>query len=669
MRGIRAGDEPVHLVTDWSHRHLVFSPPKTLAQQIRLWGNVRYRQQRARRNAEQNDEPDAWRWRRAPENPGRLQGLWEEDLGSGATVGAGQYPAKYSFSSTSANCANATQPDFVVFNTSLAGSGTQATIVAIDNLYSSCPVTSVPFPNTYWAYNTGTTGAVVTSVSLSGDGTQVAFMQQVSGSAANLVLLKWAPSAATITTNEGTTTSDSPNVTITTGTVTASEVGLQISGAGIPTNDTIASVTSGTSLTLATAATASNTAEALTITKESPATPGVPPTAASAAAYRSCTAPCMYKITISAPGAASAHSDSYSSPFYDFAPGSDTLYVGDDDGYLYKFTGVFNGSPTESGSTWPVYTATAPLGSPVYDEGSGLVFVFPMYCTSTVTAPSQFDSGGSGSKLHSVCATTVCGTVGTNVSSGQLGPASGGCTGGATGDTVNMVMDAPIVDSTNETIYVVVGQDAAGHSALYQFPEAFALNACGNNGTMLEEVTLETGSITGVPVFDGDFDNAYYGGGAGHLYVCGDSGGYPTVFQIAVPATGIITDGTAATAGPVLTNTTTGCSLVTQFYQSATAQYLFMSMDATGTTKPANCTASSTGCIVSFNLTGATFNGSLAPTASANEAGGTSGIVIDNSSATVGASQIYFTPLADKTCTTSGGTGGCAIQAAQSGLN
>ena len=43
-------------------------------------------------------------------------------MGPGATVGAGNYPAKYYFDVT-ANCATATQPDFVVYNTSLAGVG------------------------------------------------------------------------------------------------------------------------------------------------------------------------------------------------------------------------------------------------------------------------------------------------------------------------------------------------------------------------------------------------------------------------------------------------------------------------------------------------------------------------------------------------------------------
>jgi hypothetical protein len=52
-------------------------------------------------------------------------------------------------------------------------------------------------------------------------------------------------------------------------------------------------------------------------------------------------------------------------------------------------------------------------------------------------------------------------------------------------------------------------------------------------------------------------------------------------------------------------------------------------------------------------------------------AGGTSGIIIDNfvgSGTLAGASQIYFSTLSNQTCATSGGTGGCAVQASQSAL-
>ena len=51
-------------------------------------------------------------------------------------------------------------------------------------------------------------------------------------------------------------------------------------------------------------------------------------------------------------------------------------------------------------------------------------------------------------------------------------------------------------------------------------------------------------------------------------------------------------------------------------------------------------------------------------------AGGTSGIIDDNIVApgTLSTSQVYFTTLADQTCITSTGTGGCAVQASQTAL-
>lgn len=51
-------------------------------------------------------------------------------------------------------------------------------------------------------------------------------------------------------------------------------------------------------------------------------------------------------------------------------------------------------------------------------------------------------------------------------------------------------------------------------------------------------------------------------------------------------------------------------------------------------------------------------------------AGGTSGIIIDNllNGSLAGTSQVYFTTLSDQVCGTSG-TGGCAVQASQPGLD
>jgi hypothetical protein len=213
----------IGMVHDWSHRHVVFSNPTTIEQGMRVRQDPRFWQQHFRRNTQQAlpageaaadtslDEEedrgglgddwlgDLFRWRRRrhhrPSPPNTLKRDWAMSLGPNATVGAGNFPAKFSFDIRSANCSNATQPDFVVFNTSLQASDTQASIVAYDNLYTGCSGTK---PQTYWAYKTG--GAVVTSVVLSFDGSQVAFVQTANGTTiANLVLLKWKPTATSAT--------------------------------------------------------------------------------------------------------------------------------------------------------------------------------------------------------------------------------------------------------------------------------------------------------------------------------------------------------------------------------------------------------------------------------------------------------------------------------------
>ena len=117
-------------------------------------------------------------------NPSPLGGA-----GGSNAVGAGQYPAKYSFSDSSEGlCADQTTPDYVVYNTGVAGGSTQANIIAYDNIYSGCPTASVPVPNVYWSYHTGP-GSVVTSSVLSLDGTKVAFIESPAGGAAILRIL------------------------------------------------------------------------------------------------------------------------------------------------------------------------------------------------------------------------------------------------------------------------------------------------------------------------------------------------------------------------------------------------------------------------------------------------------------------------------------------------
>jgi hypothetical protein len=139
----------------------------------------------------------------------------------------------------------------------------------------------------------------------------------------------------------------------------------------------------------------------------------------------------------------------------------------------------------------------------------------------------------------------------------------------------------------------------------------------------------------------------------------------------------------SATAGPaVATNYTSGFYAsgmqVTEFCNNGSAactasvgtDYLFLGVLAFGsqfTTNPCSNQSVSVGCVMGFTAPKSGVVASAAtPNGALQEAGGTSGIVVDSGAA--GASNIYFSTLLNQTCTTSGGTGGCAVSATQAGL-
>jgi hypothetical protein len=587
VRGAAAGDEPVqeHLVTDWSHRHMIYSNPKSLMRRFELSQHHRYVQQWRRRESERRGDRNEWRWHRAPEPATQFQGDWSMDMGAGATVGAGNYPAKFSFATTSANCATPAppvgqQPDFVVYNTSLVGSASQATIVAFDNLYSSCTGGT---PLTYWAYNTGLPGAALTSPVLSNDGTQVAFIQSgVNGtSAATLVVLRWKANNGTLS---------------------------------------------------------------------APVTP-------SAGACTALTAPCQQTVTFSTANGDANPWDSFSSPFYDYP--TDTLYVGDNAGFLHKFTPVFFGTPTEvvsSGATiWPSpLDAFGHLSSPVYVDTVHQVLVTDsngdIYSVDSVTGGDCFNPCNAGANF--------------------LDPklASPGFD------------DGPIVDVTTGRVYVFARASSEFFPPITTgapsgAPSVFVLDIPANPAAIhlapvtqiivSDAISPAPATIPATPFYIGAFNNQYYiTGGTGYLYVCGTAGTLNALWQIHV-------DGSTVDApflGPTLTTANTGCSPITEFFNGTTDRMFLSVTGSAKTAAPIACPASPTGCVMSFSTDPVAFAPGIAPLARTSATGGSSGIVIDNSSAAGGASQVYFTPLGDQTCTTSGGTGGCAIQASQAGL-
>jgi hypothetical protein len=167
-------------------------------------------------------------------------------------------------------------------------------------------------------------------------------------------------------------------------------------------------------------------------------------------------------------------------------------------------------------------------------------------------------------------------------------------------------------------------------------------------------------------MFIGTFDDAYYtSGGTGNLYACGTSGTVNALWQIPITA-GVMG---SPVLGPAVTSVDGSCSPITEFLNGTTDR-MFLSVTGNAVTgTPISCPFVA-GCIMSFDITNpATWGTTKSTAATALVTDGTSGIIIDNSSSAGGASQVYFTPLSDQPCTTSGGTGGCAIQASQSGLD
>ncbi len=460
-----------------------------------------------------------------------------------------------------------------------------ASIAAYNSIYAGCPpeiISGVPSPSGIFAINTG--GNIHTSVTLSGDGTQVAFVQSIAG-VANLTILKWAVGPS-------------------------SYEGLYGAVNATPTT---------------------------------------------AAAYPTCvptpTAPCMVNL----PFSGAAVDDTYSSPFYDFAPGSDTMYVGDDNDHLHKFTGIFKGTPAEvTTAPWPAVVGgladglvgnTYQTTSPVYDEGTGRVFILDK------------GIGGGGGFVSAV-----------NATSGAVFVASYSSNSGYS--------DAPLLDPINETLYAFNSESGgSANASVQQFAAAFA-----NGDAPVQEVLIGTGSET-IPSYAGTFDNLYYTGGAGNLYACGNAGGSPTLYQIAVTAVGNLA--ATSTAGPALTSgadASTACSPISEIYNPSAVpatDWLFVSVtDLSQTATPINCPVT-TGCIMSFNVTaGAAISGATTTVSTAAALGGTSGIVFDNvivpdgTLITSGTSQVYYTPLTptNQCLTYSQGYGGCAIQASQSAL-
>lgn len=626
--GAQSSRPRTSMVTDWSHRHVIFSRPTSWVTAWKLQGEPRYWQQAVHRGGlgralsneaqierqAQHEEsfrdldPDASDWE---PRRGRIGGWprrerldefhrdWGQSLGAGGSTGVPfaaptwnpVFPAKFSFDVTATpSCAN----DFVVFTTNRAGvTGGQASIIAYRNLYSGTgtPLCGGANPTVYWSYNTNfntagaaTTGAVASSPVLSLDGSNVAFVENrtAANGGAILHLLKW-----------------------------NSSDGGAINTSAKPTTATVW-------------------------------------TADGAAGHCPVSGSCMISLVFNG-----AQGDTVSSPLYDYT--RDAIYVGDDNGVLHKFVNVFGlagATPSEvTTGNWPITVdTTAQLTSPTLDSVSGNLFMSDTlgslnYVRETFSTAGACKAGG----VPCLGSTSIVPTA------------------------THVVSDAPVVDSSTGKVFVFFGNDGGGSASVVQ-----------SDITLSASVRTSLGTGTAHHLHSGAFDNTYLtgNGSAGFLYTCGSSGtSAPTIQRIGftnsgrAPASpfanpvGTMNAAVDAVTLAVATNSAE-CSPVTEFFNAnapaASRDQIFFGVQTLGS--GTNCAGA--GCVMSVNVTGTP--GTLSIANSIAEVGGPSGIVVDNSSASGQASSLYFSNQGNSTagnqCNAITGVG-CAIKVTQSGLN
>lgn len=673
------------VTSDWSHHHVIYSRPATAEQAERLKRDPRYLQQLSRHSQAHlpmNSVVQLGANASLPRKNRRLKRDWAEDLGSGASVGATNYPAKYSFNTNVANCAT----DFAVYATGLLGSSGQASIVAYNNIYSGCGGT---VPSVYWAYDTGAT--ITTSPVFSLDGTQIAFVQTNSLGHGIVVLLKWVASSSESVGHPVSLTRVS-HASYPTCTAPCMTTAVLPGGVGVFDADTNSSIFYDYSNDVAYVGD-----NAGFLHKFTPFFLGVPTEVTVG-----------WPVQVN-PGAPTA----LNSPVHDF--GSRNVFVTDNGGFLYRVDST--GAVTTS-SQLDVSSGEGGTGivqGPIVDSTAGLVYVFASSdgsagcvggadCSAVYQLGASFVGGDTGTEAL-VGTSTVFGTA----------PAPSPLYIGAFDSTYENSTDPP-------TGNLYVCGNTGGTPVLYQVPITTGAFGTINPGPGISAtVTTPCSPVTDVynPNTPGGATEGIFvsvetdgpssicsGGGcifnfkdtpwkAATSYSVGQQV-IDTHFQVQVVSVAGRSGG-AAPSWQILPGKITTDSAVRWIDQGVPSAFPLAAwapnhlyskgQKILDNNNPQNIQLvtssgahSSGSTIPSFNAApgGTTHDptGGLlvwtnvgAPTTAALAAsGGTSGVIIDNTVSTLaGASNVYFSTLGNQACGTSG-TGGCAVQASQSGL-
>ena len=198
----------------------------------------------------------------------------------------------------------------------------------------------------------------------------------------------------------------------------------------------------------------------------------------------------------------------YSSPFVDYA--KDELYVGDGNGQLHKFTGVFKGTPTEvTSGGFPVTVAAGMKLSP------------PVYYKGNVYIGSQSGAGDTGGKLHRIVSTD--GTQKFDSKKLSIANAIG-------------LREAPIVTGTpvsTGSVFVFLFNDGSAGNTTDCAPTGGNQNSCrvvarfvpgfAASADPAERAYVGRGNNVNSTLYAGAFDDAYYdsANGTGAMYIIG----------------------------------------------------------------------------------------------------------------------------------------------------
>ena len=617
------------------------SPSPARRQRYRVQQDPRFWLQQIKRNGPSNVdsfgggtgsgfEISHWGNKKTKRQQSGLKKDWSVSLGAaGATVGAGMYPAKFSFFPVGSPTCIGAGSDYVAFNIQgVNSSTTQASIIAYNNLYATtCTGTN---PLVYWAYNTGrrtvtdavtssgsTTltsatanftaadlGAAVsgtniasgttittvtnsTTVTLSADATGASLVVtfQDAASVATSVTLTQNGNEVAFVQNSGTTSTASlvllkwnqtsathasgANGHTTTGSTTITNTGFFIVATDVGAQISGTGIPAGATITAVASTTSATISAAATSTNTTDTFSITTETATTPGVPPTVSNANFHACTapcMTRLTFSGGDADTNSAPLYDLS-GSDLLFAGDNAGRLHKFQNVFTGTPSEVTTTWPVTVSNnaESLTSPVYDATSQLVFVGDAHASGNTTD----------GELHSLTLT------GTKVDSPQV------CHGVG-------YIDGPLLDPAAEKIYVGCGHDGGGTGSTEC--NGSSASACVRQFTETVSSALTTPAIVGeqndAVLYTGAFDDQYFTSVAnpptGHLYVCGWASGSldPTLYQIPITGTGL---GTAVVATTPSTSSTT-CSPVTEVFNPNVSpnppnppfDFLFLSVEAGG---------------------------------------------------------------------------------------